>query len=81
LKQIYVTTKEKKSEFKEKVAEQVPRGTNRSPPLPQLLLLRQRRGGAFRKGKINVVVDETNNALVIRSFARDYKGILETIRN
>ena len=33
LKQIYVTTKEKKTEFKEKVTEQTPRGT-KPPPTP-----------------------------------------------
>ena len=32
------------------------------------------------EGEINIVVDETNNALVVRAFARDYKSILETIK-
>jgi general secretion pathway protein D len=32
------------------------------------------------EGEINIVVDETNNALVIRAFARDYRTILETIK-
>jgi len=80
LKQIYVTTKEKKSEFKEKVAEQVPRGTKPLPAAPSAPPSTSTEGGGVPEGEINVVVDETNNALVIRSFARDYKGILETIK-
>jgi general secretion pathway protein D len=32
------------------------------------------------EGEINIVVDEANNALVIRAFARDYRTILETIK-
>ncbi len=31
-------------------------------------------------GEINIVVDETNNALIIRAYPRDYKLILETIK-
>ncbi len=80
LKQIYVTTKEKKTEFKEKVTEQVPRGTKPPPTAPSAPLSPAAEGGGVPEGEINVVVDETNNALVIRSFARDYKGILETIK-
>jgi len=80
LKQIYVTTKEKKTEFKEKVAEQVPRGTKPLPAAPSAPPSTSTEGGGVPEGEINVVVDETNNALVIRSFARDYKGILETIK-
>ena len=80
LKQIYVTTKEKKSEFKEKVAEQVPRGTKPLPAAPSAPPSTSTEGGGVPEGEINVVVDETNNALVVRSFARDYKGILETIK-
>ena len=80
LKQIYVTTKEKKTEFKEKVAEQVPRGTKPLPAPPSTSPSTSTEGGGVPEGEINVVVDETNNALVVRSFARDYKGILETIK-
>jgi general secretion pathway protein D len=80
LKQVYVTTKEKKTEFKEKVTEQVPRGTKPAPTAPSAPPSPPTEGGAVPEGEINVVVDETNNALVVRSFARDYKGILETIK-
>ncbi len=79
LKQVYVPSKEKKIEGKEKAAE-VPRGTkllqtpSTAPPAGTA------EGAAVPEGEINVVVDETNNALVVRSFARDYKGILETIK-
>ena len=31
-------------------------------------------------GEISIVVDEANNALVIRAFPRDYRSILETIK-
>ena len=82
LKQVYVTTKEKKGEFKEKVAEQpaLPRGT-KPPTTPAVPTAPKEEGaGAIPEGEINVVVDETNNALVIRAFARDYRSILETIK-
>ena len=32
------------------------------------------------EGEINIVVDETNNALVIRALYRDYKAIMDTIK-
>ncbi len=80
LKQIYVTTKEKKTEFKEKATEQIPRGTKPPPTTPSAPPSTTTEGGAVPEGEINIVVDETNNALVVRAFARDYKSILETIR-
>jgi general secretion pathway protein D len=79
LKQVYVPPKEKKTEFKEKVTEQVPRGTRPLPTAPSAPPT-PTEGTGVPEGEINVVVDETNNALVVRSFARDYKGILETIK-
>ena len=80
LKQIYVTTKEKKTEFKEKVTEQIPRGTKPPPTAPSAPPSTTSDGGAVPEGEINIVVDETNNALVVRAFARDYKSILETVK-
>jgi len=80
LKQVYVPSKEKKTEFKEKVTEQVPRGTKPPPTAPTAPLSTPTEGTGVPEGEINVVVDETNNALVVRSFARDYRGILETIK-
>jgi general secretion pathway protein D len=81
LKQIYVTTKEKKTEYKEKVTtETTPRGV-RPPPTPSSApASTTTEGGAVPEGEINVVVDEPNNALVIRAFPRDYKSILETVK-
>jgi general secretion pathway protein D len=83
LKQTYVTTKEKKAEFKEKVSEQVtyPRGVKPpSTPTPTTPPTVHKEEGAIPEGEINVVVDETNNALVVRAYARDYRSILETIK-
>ena len=80
LKQVYVPSKEKKTESKEKVTEQVPRGTKPLPTAPSAPPSAPAEGTGVPEGEINVVVDETNNALVVRSFARDYKGILETIK-
>ena len=82
LKQIYVTAKDKKGEFKEKVAEQVtyPRGVKPPPTSPAAPPSTTTEGGAVPEGEIIIVVDETNNALVIRAFARDYKSILETAK-
>lgn len=82
LKQIYVTTKEKKGEFKEKVAEQVtyPKGVKPPPTSPAAPPSTTTEGGAVAEGEINIVVDETNNALVVRAYARDYRSILETVK-
>jgi general secretion pathway protein D len=82
LKQIYVPAKDKKGEFKEKVAEQAtyPRGVKPPPTSPAAPPSTTTEGGAVPAGEINIVVDETNNALVVRAFARDYKSILETIK-
>jgi len=81
LKQIYVTTKDKKTEYKDKVTEQLtyPRGV-KSPPTPSPTTPAREEGGAVPEGEINIVVDETTNSLVIRAFARDYKSILETVK-
>jgi len=78
LKQIYMGVKEKKADFKEKVVETTPRGVRPSPtptPTPS-----KEEPAAVPEGEINIVADETNNALVIKAFARDYKNILETIK-
>ncbi len=78
LKQIYMGVKEKKADFKEKVVETTPRGVRPSPtptPTPS-----KEEPAAVPEGEINIVADETNNALIIKAFARDYKNILETIK-
>ena len=82
LKQIFVTTKEKKEEFKQKVTEQLPRGTRPPTPTPSPTPSTPTapEAAAVAEGEINIVVDETNNALVVRAFARDYKSILETVK-
>lgn len=81
LKQIFVTTKEKKGMYKEKGTEQLtlPRGV-KPPPTSLSATVPKEEGGAVPEGEVNIVVDETNNALVIRAFARDYKNILETVK-
>jgi general secretion pathway protein D len=81
LKQIFVTTKEKKGEFKEKVVtpEPTPRGMRPPATTPSTTPAKEE-AGAAPEGEINIVVDETTNALVIRAFARDYRSILETIK-
>jgi general secretion pathway protein D len=80
LKQIYVASKEKKPEFREKVvaSEPTPRGVR--PPTPTPTAPPKEEAAAVPEGEINIVVDEMNNALVIRAFQRDYKSILETIQ-
>ncbi len=81
LKQIFVAPKEKKAEFREKVVtpEPTPRGVRPAPSTPASTPSREE-AGAVPEGEINIVVDETNNALVIRAFQRDYKSIVETIK-
>jgi len=36
--------------------------------------------GGVPTGEINIVVDETTNALIVRAYPRDYKYVLETIK-
>jgi general secretion pathway protein D len=81
LKEVFVTAK--KAESKEKAATLQPaRGVRPTPiptaPTPPAAPTEE--GGAVPLGEVNIVVDETNNALVIRAFARDYRSILETIK-
>ena len=82
LKPAFTAGKEKKGEFKEKTVEQPPGQRSirppPTPPTPQAAPTEE--GGAVPAGEINIVVDETNNALVIRAFPRDYRSILETIK-
>ena len=83
LKQVFVTTKEKKGEFKQKtVTPEQPAGPRsvRPPATPPAAAASQEETTGVPEGEINVVVDETNNALVIRAFARDYRNIVETIK-
>jgi general secretion pathway protein D len=80
LKEVFGKPKEKKVEKAGTPAEPGPRGvkpapTPATPPAPA----REETGGV-PEGEINIVVDEVNNALVIRAFARDYRSILETIK-
>jgi general secretion pathway protein D len=80
LKQIFVATKGKTPEFKEKVVapEPTPRGVRPTTPAPAAAPKEE--AAAVPEGEINIVVDEANNALVIRAFQRDYRAILETIK-
>jgi general secretion pathway protein D len=78
LKEVFGKVEKKK----EKVAEQpaLPKGV-KPPPTPSTPTGPKEEGaGAVPEGEISIVSDETNNALVIRAFARDYKSILETIK-
>ncbi len=82
LKQIFVAAKEKKAEFREKVVTPEPtaRGVRPTTPSPPTPTPPREEAGAVPEGEISIVVDETNNALVIRAFQRDYRSIVETIR-
>jgi general secretion pathway protein D len=90
LKQVYVSSKDKKLEFKEKItpASSAPgvRGARPPSPAPPPALLPSKEEaasspeGGVPEGEINIVVDDTTNALIIRAYPRDYKAILETIK-
>lgn len=83
LKQVFMGVKEKKEEFKQKVTETIPRGVKPIPPSttsPSPPPAPTSEAGMAPEGEINIAVDETNNALVIRALARDYKNIVETIK-
>jgi general secretion pathway protein D len=80
LKQIFIATKEKRPEFRERVVtpEPAPRGVRPATPAPAAPPKEE--AAAVPEGEINIVVDEANNALVIRAFQRDYRSIIETIK-
>lgn len=88
LKQVYISGKEKKAEFREKIVtpEAAPalRGVRPSPTPAPAPSPPKEEGvlppGGVPEGEINIVVDETTNALIIRAYPRDYKAILETIK-
>jgi general secretion pathway protein D len=82
LKEAFTARKEKKGEAKGKTVEQTPAQRSARPtptPAPQAAPAAEE-GGAVPTGEISIVVDEQNNALVIRALTRDYRSILETIK-
>ncbi len=83
LKEVFGKVEKKKE--KEKAPETLPRGVRpaATPPAPTPVTPptpAREEAGTVPEGEINIVVDETNNALVVRAFARDYKSILDTIK-
>jgi general secretion pathway protein D len=93
LKQVYVPVKGAKAEGKERAITPAPggaapttpspRGVRPSPTTPSTPASpasAREEGGGVPEGDINIVVDETTNALIIRAYHRDYKAILETIK-
>jgi general secretion pathway protein D len=83
LKEVFGKMEKKKE--KEKAPETLPRGVRpaATPPAPTPVTPpspAREEAGTVPEGEINIVVDETNNALVVRAFARDYKSILDTIK-
>jgi general secretion pathway protein D len=93
LKQVYAPVKGAKAEGKEKAITPAPGGaaptipsprgvrpSTTTPAAPAAPAAAREEGGAVPEGDINIVVDETTNALIIRAFHRDYKAILETIK-
>jgi general secretion pathway protein D len=84
LKQIYVSAKDKKTEFRDKVAQPAaatPRST-RPTPTPSSAPGKEEPGtsSSVVEGDINIVVDENTNALIIRAYQRDYNAIVETVK-
>jgi general secretion pathway protein D len=89
LKQIYTPVKGAKADGKAVTpaaaapATPGPRGVRPSPTKPSTPATpaaAREEGGGVPQGEINIVVDETTNALIIRAYHRDYKAILETIK-
>jgi general secretion pathway protein D len=84
LKEIYGKVKEKKpGEAKERgavPAEAPARGMRAaSTPAAPVVAAKEEAAGV-PEGEINIVVDETTNALIIKAFQRDYTSIVETIK-
>jgi general secretion pathway protein D len=83
LKGVFTGAKDKKEEFKAKVTEPATRPGVRQVPTPGApapATPAKEDTAVVPEGEINIVVDESNNALVIRAFQRDYKNILETVK-
>lgn len=85
LKEIYMKVKEKKPEKPVAPTEKYPPGvkpvpTPTIPSPPTTTPVPKEEAVAVPEGEISIVVDETNNALVIKAYERDYKNILETIK-
>jgi general secretion pathway protein D len=88
LKQVYVPVKGAKPDARERAVTPAPapaaattpgpRGVRPAPTTPAAPGAAREESGAVPEGEINIVVDETTNSLIIRSFHRDYKAILET---
>jgi general secretion pathway protein D len=86
------TTKPKTEEPKRDTTPTTPGATQRTQqrpgepprptpaPTPSAPTTRGDDAGKTAEGDINIVVDETNNALVIRALYRDYKACLETVK-
>lgn len=74
-----MTLKDKKMDFKEKVIppESTPRSVKPAPTPPSPP---KEEAPAVPEGEMNIVVDETNNTLVIRAFESDYRLILEMVK-
>ena len=85
LKQVYVKTKETTRPAQPSPTPTPPSPTPAVPrppttkPTPTPTPAREDAGRTV-EGDINIVVDEQNNALVVRALYRDYKAILETIQ-
>ena len=56
------------------------RPTTPTPPATPAPAVAREEAAGVAAGEINIVVDEANNALVIRALYRDYKTILETVK-
>jgi general secretion pathway protein D len=84
LKEVYGKVKEKKpGEAKEKgaaPAEAPARGMRPSPTPSTPAPAAKEEAVGVPEGEINIVVDETTNALIIKAFQRDYTSIVETIK-
>jgi len=85
LKQVFVPSKEKKGEKAPTTTPAQPtppgpRGVRPAPTPTQPAAPATEEASGIPEGEIGVVVDETNNALVIRAYQRDYRFILETIK-
>ncbi len=93
LKQVFTSAKAKNDHF---IHDALPARLNNTPPLrprrqesvrptpaptaPGAPSTPGGEEGGIPTGEINIVVDETTNALIIRAYPRDYKFVLETIK-
>jgi general secretion pathway protein D len=80
LKEVFAkSAPSKEKDKKPPTPEPTPRGVRPTPAAPAPSPAKEE-AATVPEGEINIVVDETSNALIIKAFQRDYRNVVETIK-